>query len=507
MNFGNLSGLVNGTEQVVFDYEVPFGTNVIGGGTASASSDNGNVPANAFGAYNINTYWRSLTESPNGAWIKYDFGAGVTKTIRALKLNSDFNQSYKFGPFNFQGSNNNSDWTTVASLVDAVTANEPLGDKTLSFANSTAYRYYRLIGTGANPSGTGTVIYNTIQMSESGPETSISTGNILNGDEDGWYTIIVRHVNGATGAALGVQFNADTGTSYGYRGINSYSTTVEDWAGTGATSCRIEPTSPASGICQFSISRVYAKSGSVRLVSTLSTGGLTGTTVNTISSSGSVWNNTADNIVSAQFTTGQANGFGIGSRIIILKPNNFTNGTPTGVINTPYIQGSWVRLPGSGVVASDTTSVTITADGDRDVLYMISAEIVNNSGSNPSYFFRPNNVSTNTVYGYQYFQGASTTVNADRATTGITGIDFAYANNGTVTRSNVLLFAKSGFIRPALISRSNTISGTTVTNVACFGFSWNNTADNITSLVITADAAGGITAGSQIDVYALRPNG
>jgi hypothetical protein len=159
------------------------------------------------------------------------------------------------------------------------------------------------------------------------------------------------------------------------------------------------------------------------------------------------------------------------------------------------------------VLGADATSVTITSDGDRDVLYYISASIVNGYAGSVEYYLRPNNVSTNTVYGYQYFQGGNVTVNADNVTTGISGIDISGNINGSQAQTDIFLFAKSGFVRPLLVSRADRISTTTVTGTIQMGEVWNNTADNITSLVFFADQTNGFKAGSTIEVYALRPNG
>jgi hypothetical protein len=193
----------------------------------------------------------------------------------------------------------------------------------------------------------------------------------------------------------------------------------------------------------------------------------------------------------------------VGTRIIILKSNNFTNGTPTGVITTPYIKGAWVRV-GSQILSSSASSVTFSGlDGDRDVLYYASAQIKATGGSTGG-GIRPNNVSS-TVYGYQMLSGSNTTVSAARDTA-YSGFLSGYSGTSAGNYHFVehLFFAKTGFVRPNLCITQEDVNGTSIGAVRIFGESWNNTTDNVTSIVFSA---GNFDTGSQFDLYALRPNG
>jgi len=64
-----------------------------------------------------------------------------------------------------------------------------------------------------------------------------------------------------------------------------------------------------------------------------------------------------------------------------------------------------------------------------------------------------------------------------------------------------LIYAKSGMPRIALSDFTGSIATTTIENVFLFGESWNNTTDNITSLVAVATKNGGIGAGSYLTLY------
>lgn len=331
--------------------------------------------------------------------------------------------------------------------------------------------------------------------------SSISTGNILNGDEDGWYTIIVRHISGQASGFIRMAFNDDTGNNYGYRSIDASLTSVTDFAQTGQPSINISGGyTYAAGVTTFCVSKIYAKSGAVRMVNTTSAITISGTHVGTILPQGGVWNNTADNLTQMRFVS-STGGLGVGTRIIILKSNNFTNGTPTGSITTPYIKGSWVRV-GSQVLGSAASSVTFSGlDGDRDVLYYLS--VASKSGGNGYYSIQVNSDS-GTNYGYQYLDASNTIVGASRATfNGFLG--YTAATNGYGTNQH-LIFAKQGFVRPSIYTGAVYISGTTIGNAVVHGQVYSTTNTNITQLALVSDA-NNFAAGSQFDLYALRPNG
>jgi hypothetical protein len=323
---------------------------------------------------------------------------------------------------------------------------------------------------------------------------SISTGNILNGNEDGWYTVILLHDASGTSYPK-LNFNADTGNNYGVRGITGSNTTVADY--NAASNAGILIGESTNGLQGFSVSRVYAKSGAVRLVNVNYVRLINGTTVNGVVCLGGVWNNTADNIVSIQVVDGGGTYLDVGTRLIVLKSNNFTNGTPTGIINTPYIQGSWVRV-GSAITSSQSSVTFSGLDGDRDVIYRIITHTKNAAG----YAFLRFNSDTSSNIGYQLLRGSNTTVDASRATNSLKFLTISTGNSC----AEMILFAKTGFVRPSILTSTYGIATTTVEAVTTIGQVYNETSTNITSLVV-ACSSGNFTDGSQISIYALRPNG
>lgn len=81
------------------------------------------------------------------AWLSYDVGANGSKLIQQYTVKSS---TYVPANWQFQGSNDNSTWTTL----DTVTGNTST-NVTRTFANTTLYRYYRLLITASN-NGTAT---------------------------------------------------------------------------------------------------------------------------------------------------------------------------------------------------------------------------------------------------------------------------------------------------------------------------------------------------------------
>jgi hypothetical protein len=140
---------------------------------------------------------------------------------------------------------------------------------------------------------------------------------------------------------------------------------------------------------------------------------------------------------------------------------------------------------------------------------MMSMAMKNGSASTGSPYLRLNDSSTASTYGYQYMDANSTTIGAGRGVAGVPSW-LPHLNGlaaGNYSQSNMIMFAKSGFLRPAIFTASGSISGTTVTFIEASGQSWSNTADNITSIVIRLYNALNFDTGSQFALYALRPNG
>jgi len=91
------------------------------------------------GNINYQDGWIGEGTLPN--WIKADFGVGNEKIITKARIISEIqDHTTRLKDYKIQGSNNNSDWTDLATVVYP---NERVWQY-VNFVNTTAYRYYRL---------------------------------------------------------------------------------------------------------------------------------------------------------------------------------------------------------------------------------------------------------------------------------------------------------------------------------------------------------------------------
>lgn len=145
-----------------------------------------------------------------------------------------------------------------------------------------------------------------------------------------------------------------------------------------------------------------------------------------------------------------------------------------------------------------STSVTISSlDGDTDEEYELRTRIVH--GVNCNGLIRLNN-DTGSTYGYQQLRGIGTGASADRDTA--TAITIAAADDiNQVSQASTFLYAKSGYVRTAVIQSDWGVATTSVLITGAHGWSWNNTGSNVTSIVVLASATYGLGVGSTIELY------
>jgi len=327
----------------------------------------------------------------------------------------------------------------------------------------------------------------------------------LNGDVDEEYRLIIRIVATDVGPDyLQLRFNNDSGSNYGNQrmwGLN---------AGTGASryadsGMRIaEPQSTLAYGINFSDTLIYAKSGFVRTAITRDVRGITGTTVDSIWLRGTNWSNTTDNITLMTLMPYNANSLGIGSRFILLKKVN-TSKMRTGLLNAKgKIVGAWQKIAETTLTAAATSLTFSGLDGDADVLYNVLVRSVNGSGLLCGFTFNLNGDSA-VNYGSQHLVGINASVSASRTVGGSSlDIEWAGISAGALHHFSILLYAKSGYVRTAIVNTAENISGTTVDKTNLIGCSWNNTANAIQSLVLNASQANGIGIGTHIELWRLN---
>jgi len=329
-------------------------------------------------------------------------------------------------------------------------------------------------------------------------QTSITISG-LNGDVDEEYELYCRFVSGAASSNFFLRPNNDsTAGIYGNQMLNGNNATATAARDTSETYIWLSNAVSASGSIVLSKTKIYAKSGYVRTVINESADNISGTTVTQINVFGQSHNDTSNNYTNMVVLSDQTNGIGIGSRIILMKKVTSTSGLKTGSLEVQgKVYGVWQKVY-ENTLTSAQTSITISGlDGNTDVMYRLTCRFINNNASSSGYGVRPNN-DTGTNYGYQEINGANATVVADRspAESRIT-IGWSLPQNN-LSLSECLLYAKSGYIRTALVAFCDDITGTTVTRIMLLGNTWNNTADIITSLVVFAGQTSGLGIGTYL---------
>lgn len=175
-----------------------YSTDVTGSGTASANNEA--APASQAFDNNTTTHWRTAAGHVPG-WIRYDFGSGNNKTVVrcTIRASTGFEDEAP-GTFDVQGSANGTDWTTIHSVSgQTFGASET---KTYTWANTTAYRYWRL-NISSTPSGSRIAIaemeYMEIASYSDGADKLAQSFQVGAGTEVISVRLWLRKVGGPTG--------------------------------------------------------------------------------------------------------------------------------------------------------------------------------------------------------------------------------------------------------------------------------------------------------------------
>jgi len=149
-------------------------------------------------------------------------------------------------------------------------------------------------------------------------------------------------------------------------------------------------------------------------------------------------------------------------------------------------------------------SVTISGlNGDVDVEYKVVLRAISAVDAT-AIVISPNNDTT--TYGFQQISGSVADIIAGRSTA-FTGFYAGYADANHLIQTDMVICAKTGFVRTALNNMLEDITGTTVTYVTLQGLSYDDTSTNITSLVFNADKTnsdGRLGIGTYIALYAKK---
>lgn len=325
----------------------------------------------------------------------------------------------------------------------------------------------------------------------------------LSGDTDVEYQLIMRAVNDSASSSYRYRLNNDTATNYGYQYITANGTEKTAARGTFNTLSSTWIAGNTIGQIEFAKIHIFAKSGKERTVISQTSEGNSGTGVSIVSKVAQVWNNTVDELTSINLFATATDGFGVGSRIILLKKVH-NDAMKTGVITPNKIEGAWERIY-SNTLSSAATSVTISGlTGNTDQVYRVVVRPVGGSATATNYQITMNS-DTGSNYGRQVLAGYTTTVYAVRDAQAYISLNHVESNiQGHTQLNDILMYAKSGYERTALVNSLEKENGTSINTTVIAGHSWSNTADEITQIVITASQASGIGIGSVIELYRLN---
>lgn len=148
-------------------------------GVAYASAEPFGAPLLAYSAFDDTNTSRWGTNSLPG-YVAYDFGSGNAKTITAYSIvglgTNDPTTGVEPKTWTFEGSNNNSTWTTINTQT-AVAAFTQFEKRIYPVTNTTAYRYYRL-NISANQAGSGNTVVTEFELLTSTSNVNALTLNV-----------------------------------------------------------------------------------------------------------------------------------------------------------------------------------------------------------------------------------------------------------------------------------------------------------------------------------------
>jgi hypothetical protein len=162
--------------------------------------------------------------------------------------------------------------------------------------------------------------------------------------------------------------------------------------------------------------------------------------------------------------------------------------------------GGGLVLVEKKLITSNSTTVTFSSlDGDTDEVYRLVCRLINNSGGTTKYTLQPNGVTTNQSSAFRYDTHdlprtiAATLQLSDNS---------ADVTNGTWLTITIDFWAKKNPNSVAAIRQFHAQIGVApAASLAHVAGVWNETATNVTSLVVAAANTNGIGNGSTMALY------
>jgi len=517
MRCGNLVGLVDGLYQVIFDETVDaqpnafinpgfetgsvvpwlhtagFGTDIVLSGNTHSGNFSGNCtfgespPQRVYqNVIAFKSYLQGRTSSFK-IWINMAY-----RTIPVMKLYYQSN----FGPSG-EGTliNGNDTWQQYSLNIPG------------TFDNGGTTTYIN-IGVIAYDNNVYPVRIDDAEIIIPGGQTEFNVTG-LEGDSDESYKIFTM-IKSAYNTTFRMTLNGDTSALYGCQHMSA--------SGLVPSAVR-EDAQPNFNLMSLNTNEIglieanmYSKSAYGRSLLFKKVAGISGTTVNEVSSAAAVYNEPDTEITSIRLYSDSLYGLDAGSRLIVLKKVTLSDAASTkvGSVDAPAIvEGMWQQIYEYECIV-DTNSIEITGlDGDEDEIYKVIYK--GRAGDYPGDVQLILNGDTASNYGMQYLKGYSTTVSADQITQSY--VKLGSHSVGTIYEldpkrgclSEALLYAKSGAERACIVLDSSEIWHHHLGNQQVFlrGQSWNNTASNITSMTIRGAGLNGLAEDSKVSLFRL----
>lgn len=161
---------------------------------------------------------------------------------------------------------------------------------------------------------------------------------------------------------------------------------------------------------------------------------------------------------------------------------------------------SYIRIYDDILTAPATNFTVSNLTGDTDIEYIIEIRIVNGYDGAAGFFMRFNNDS-GANYGLQYLDGSDAAATAGRLTGQTSHSIGGVEALGDIIFNRILIYAEKDYRRSTLCQVSRGNSATTIWKINSYGGVWNNTADELTSIVFLSDQTDGFGIGTRAMVF------
>lgn len=166
-----------------------------------------------------------------------------------------------------------------------------------------------------------------------------------------------------------------------------------------------------------------------------------------------------------------------------------------------YAEKKFALIFETDVVAATNSIIIPGLNGNTDVEYQLIARVKSGSAA-PAYYLRINGDTTVANYGQAYIQNGGT--GGTLASQPGIAVGSATVANEWGLYNGLLHASVNGSPRMFVTTYVQQVSGATVGQAGINSGAWNNTTSNITQIEFYSTVAGGLAAGTHIEVWARR---